>query len=351
MAAGSTGSRQFEKWQIALLIGTPAVIAAGYYVYKSYRKSSSDNETDNKKTKKKSIEVLNSKSSSLDGTESDKELEIKKKIAELTSEKLSPLKEANMYKNEGNTCYRHGKFDEAINFYDKAIDKCPETNKNDLAIFYQNRAAAYEMLKKWNKVKEDCSKSLECNPRYAKSYFRRAKAYEATNDMLDCLDDVTATCILEMFQNMNTITYADRILKQTGRDAAVKGMATREPLLPSPCFIQKYFESFVSDPVTKEVPKADNPKGYVRAKIAFDEGNYEDVIGACSEEINSSESESQYKPEALLLRGTFHLLSGNFPQSKLDLDAVISNGKFQKNICCLYYVFFCIQMFLMTFSR
>jgi len=128
----------------------------------------------------------------LGGTAPDAELDRKKKSAEL-GEQLSPLKEANNYKTEGNNCYRNGKYDEAISFYDKAIDKCPLEHRTDLAIFYQNRAASYEMLKKWNKVKEDCSLSLEYNPRYAKAYYRRARAHEATKDMSECLDDVTAT--------------------------------------------------------------------------------------------------------------------------------------------------------------
>lgn len=39
-----------------------------------------------------------------------------------------------------------GKYDEAIARYNKAIDVCPKENTEDLATFYQNRAAAYEQL-------------------------------------------------------------------------------------------------------------------------------------------------------------------------------------------------------------
>lgn len=39
-----------------------------------------------------------------------------------------------------------GKYDEAIARYNKAIDVCPEESTEDLATFYQNRAAAYEQL-------------------------------------------------------------------------------------------------------------------------------------------------------------------------------------------------------------
>lgn len=326
------GNIKLSKWQLALLVGAPVAIGLGIYAFKKSReKFGGSSETT--KSRKKQMELkTENKSLSIDGTTEDKELERKKKIAELGDENLSPLKEATMYKNEGNVCYRNGKFDEAISFYDKAIDKCPPESKSDLAIFYQNRAASYEMLKKWNKVKEDCSMSLIYNPRYAKAYFRRAKAFEATNDIIECLDDVTATCILEMFQNNNTIMYADRILKQTGRDDAERSMAGRQPVVPSKNFIRSYLRSFGSDPVQQKssAPITENGnetvRGYQRAKQALEAEEYEDIIAACTEEIESSESESQHKSEALLLRGTFQLLSGCFEESQQDLDAVINNA-------------------------
>lgn len=39
-----------------------------------------------------------------------------------------------------------GKYDEAIALYNNAIDACEKENKEELAIYYQNRAAAYEHL-------------------------------------------------------------------------------------------------------------------------------------------------------------------------------------------------------------
>lgn len=39
-----------------------------------------------------------------------------------------------------------GKPDEAIAQYSKAVDICPKENVENLAIFYQNRAAVYEQL-------------------------------------------------------------------------------------------------------------------------------------------------------------------------------------------------------------
>ncbi|KAH8358363.1 hypothetical protein KR200_010584 [Drosophila serrata] len=328
----SIGSMKLNKWQVALLLGAPLAIGLGTYAVKRWTAApdgrAKDVDVEEKKRAKGKIEQ---QGISLDGTAPDKELERKKKSAEL-GEELSPLKEATNYKNEGNICYRNGKYDEAINFYDKAIDKCPKEHRTDMAIFYQNRAASYEMLKKWSKVKEDCTASLEFNPRYAKAYYRRARAYEATKDMMECLDDVTATCILEMFQNNQTIMFADRVLKETGRVDAEKGMLTRIPVVPSTSFVNTYMRSFIADPLqTMELPAAQDTelapaKGFLRARQAYLKEKYDDIIPACTEEIESSEAEAQYKVEALLMRGTFHLLCGSYTESEQDFNAILQNA-------------------------
>ena len=49
-------------------------------------------------------------------------------------------------KNTGNKYFKGGKFDKAINCYTESIALCPPGNKDDIATFYQNRAAAYEQL-------------------------------------------------------------------------------------------------------------------------------------------------------------------------------------------------------------
>lgn len=329
---------KFNRWQLTILLGTPLALGVGFLLYNKCvgpSKSEDEGTANSKGGKKLGQQSLSKQSLSIDGnTVEEGEGSAKKSSNKQEEATTSPLKEATMYKNEGNACYRKGKFDEAISFYDKAIEKCPQENKTDLAIFYQNRAASYEMLSKWNMVKHDCSKSLEYNPKYAKAYFRRAKAYEATNELRQCLDDITATCILEMFQNDQTIMYADRILKETGRNDSVNGMQEKVPILPSNNFINTYLRSFVADPIQinglnqeKGFNDVDKLIGFARAKKALDQQDYSIIIAACTEEIESSESESQWKTEALLLRGTFHLLSGAFTEARQDLDAVIQNGK------------------------
>lgn len=51
-----------------------------------------------------------------------------------------------MAKNRGNKYFKGGVYDKAIECYTEAIDICPADHKDDIATFYQNRAAAYEQL-------------------------------------------------------------------------------------------------------------------------------------------------------------------------------------------------------------
>lgn len=100
----------------------------------------------------------------------------------------------------GNDYFKKGVFDKAIACYTKAIELCPSDSVTELATFYQNRAAAYDSLKKYSKVIEDCSKALNLKATYTKALYRRARAFESLKEWSDCLDDISAVCLLQSFQ-------------------------------------------------------------------------------------------------------------------------------------------------------
>ena len=56
--------------------------------------------------------------------------------------------------------------------------------------------------------------------RYTKALSRRARAAEQTGDLMQCLEDTTAVCILESFENQQSLLMADRVLKVLGRTKA-----------------------------------------------------------------------------------------------------------------------------------
>lgn len=313
MSSGSTGST-FPKWQLAVLIGAPVALGIGYL----YWKKSTETEGSGDKLSKKKLGDIKDKTISLDEDERSRSLDssTKKKV-------LTPLEEAQKHKNNGNVFFRDGKYDQAIAEYDKAIEMCPDSQTNDLSTFYQNRAAAYEYLQRWDAVIDDCSKALDCNKQYLKALKRRAKAYEQSKQLAEALEDVTAACIIEGFQNKNTLIQADHVLKELGQAHAEEAMKERRVVMPSKYFVRNYFSSFLHDPIPNLVTASSAPKGFIKAKMLLDQGQYDEVIAACTDEIESSEADAQWKTEALLLRGTFYLLTARYPEAMADLDAVI----------------------------
>ncbi|XP_025044244.1 mitochondrial import receptor subunit TOM70 isoform X1 [Pelodiscus sinensis] len=254
-----------------------------------------------------------------------------------TSSFQSPLDRAQAAKNKGNKYFKAGKYEQAIQCYTEAISLCPPEKNFDLSTFYQNRAAAYEQLQKWKEVAQDCTKAVELNPKYVKALFRRAKAHEKLDNKKECLEDVTAVCILEGFQNQQSMLLADKVLKLLGKEKAKEKYKNREPLMPSPQFIKSYFSSFTDDIISQPLlkgEKSDEDKdkegeaseikensGYLKAKQYMEEESYDKIISESTKEIDVK---GKYMAEALLLRATFYLLIGNANAAKPDLDQVIS---------------------------
>lgn len=79
------------------------------------------------------------------------------------------------FKSRGNKLFGEGKYEDCIRCYTDAINICPAGKSEDLAIFFQNRAAAHEKLKRYREVIADCTNSIGLNKKYVKALTRRAK--------------------------------------------------------------------------------------------------------------------------------------------------------------------------------
>ena len=58
----------------------------------------------------------------------------------------APMTKAKRLKEEGNTCFKKSQYSQAVAMYGEAIAACGPNEKEDLAMIYQNRAAAYEKM-------------------------------------------------------------------------------------------------------------------------------------------------------------------------------------------------------------
>lgn len=321
--SGSTGSYIPRNWQIAALIGAPVALGLGYLYY---RHSSSVSPRSAEFDKKK-MEDIN-KSISID---KDDQPEVQK--AEIT-----PLERAQKHKAEGNDFFRQGQYDKAIAAYDRAIAECPKKDNIDLATFYQNRAAAYEHLGKWKDVIDDCTKAFELNNKYIKALQRRAKAFEKLENYEESLEDITAVCILQRFSNSASLVHADRVLRLVGHKNAKSLLQNRKPVQPSKHFVKNYFASFLNDPIVNVSVSGEAVlTGFIKAKMAFDKQEYDNIIDYCTEDIDAPVP-SEYMHHALLLRGTFYVLTGKLVEAEADLDKLV-NANIDKKLMVSYSLF------------
>lgn len=335
--SGVAGSSPLPKWQLALVVGAPVALGLGYMYYKNKNNSngSSDRTSKSERDKFRSSAT----SSKKNGAPADKQISIDgdcpPKVPSPVAESETPLQKAQKYKNEGNIQFKIGKYDEAIIRYNEAIDICPNENKEDLATFYQNRAAAYEQLKKYSAVKADCTKALELNPKYAKALLRRARALEQIGDLEATLEDITAACIHEGFCNQTSLSLADKVLGKLGKQHAQENLANKKFIMPSKHFIKTYIMSFPNDPVfTRLQHSKDTPQFFKKPLQALKDEEYDDIIPLCTEVIKSSEFNMlpSFKMEILLLRATFYLLLGEYNAAIQDFESILNNKETSKDV-------------------
>ena len=178
---------------------------------------------------------------------------------------------------------------------------------NELATFYQNRAAANEMLSNMENVINDCSQAISLNKRYLKALQRRAKAYEKSEDLHHALADITAVCIMEQFENETSMMTTDRLLKQQSKRKAREFMKNREPVMPSKQFIKHYFMSYVRDPF------------FARDEVVDEERILFLLNDLCLNNPNQDED-----PKVNLIRGTIQVLKGDMTKAEELLNKVIN---------------------------
>lgn len=143
-AANSSG---LQKWQLALLFAAPIVIGAGAYYWYYTQSSARD---------VKKPPANGSGRKPVNGT-------------------IVKGSEAHQAKEKGNSLFKQAKYADAIQAYSDAIRLCAPEKTSELATYYQNRAAAYDSIKKYQEVIEDCNEAIKHNRKYIKALQRRAK--------------------------------------------------------------------------------------------------------------------------------------------------------------------------------
>lgn len=185
-----------EKWQIALLVGSPIVFGAAFYYYYFHVRNTNDDIGKSKETKN---------GIGKRGT-----------IAQIKVPD-DPYDRAVYYKNQGNNLFCKGNYEAALEVYSKAIECCPSDKYETLAIFHQNKAAAYEATKNFEKVIEECTNALRHNKTYVKALQRRAKG---NVDFLELFlfkqsnNNINQSFLTDYFNSIRIIGKDKRCLKR-----------------------------------------------------------------------------------------------------------------------------------------
>jgi import receptor subunit TOM70 len=355
-STASNKSSALSRWieenrTLAVTLGVGTVIAGGAGVYYYLNASSSDPKARGLK-----------KSQSSDGNEkgassSSKKKKSKKKKATNGAEKLNeangPLLEevpeddllqlsaeeiqrlpedkrqslAQTLKTTGNKAYQKTNFEQAIEYYTKAIAASPA------AAYFSNRAACYHNLGQPQKVIDDCNEALKLEKTYVKALNRRAIAGEqiagdgeqegeegekSRELLFNSLCDFTAVAILGQFKDPGATTSVERILKKIAYSKAKNILQTRELRLPSPTFVTAYLEAFRPQPIPS-LPDSPSQgdKTLILAYQAVEARNYPHAFSLFTEALEQGISQPELEAAAYNMSGTFKFVIGN-ARSALD---------------------------------
>ena len=94
-------------------------------------------------------------------------------------------------KEEGNTYFKSGKYQEAIDTYTTALEIDP-TNKGTNSKLLQNRAQCYTKIKGYESAIADCDRALQLDPSYTKARRTRAKALGESGDWEEAVRELKA---------------------------------------------------------------------------------------------------------------------------------------------------------------
>jgi stress-induced-phosphoprotein 1 len=104
--------------------------------------------------------------------------------------KASACKTPEEAKTLGNSLFKAGKYEQAAEFYGRAIELEKEPVK-EKAVYYANRAACYQQTHMYSQMIDDCNAAIEIDPTNVKAYLRRGIAYEGMEKWKLALEDYT----------------------------------------------------------------------------------------------------------------------------------------------------------------
>jgi serine/threonine-protein phosphatase 5 len=145
-------------------------------------------------------------------------------VGQMDGERIMTAEE---WKEKANTCFKEKFFDEAIEYYTKAIELDP-----NVATYYGNRSFAYMKMESYGFALNDASKSIELDKGYIKGYYRRASANMALGKFKLALRDFEAVKKTRP-RDRDAVTKYNECAKIVHQQAFAKAITVEAEKLPS----------------------------------------------------------------------------------------------------------------------
>ncbi|KAM6153302.1 RNA polymerase II-associated protein 3 isoform 2-T2 [Erethizon dorsatum] len=241
-------------------------------------------------------------------------------------------------KEKGNTFFKQGKYDGAIEWYTRGMDADPYN-----PVLPTNRASAYFRLKKFAVAESDCNLAIALNRNYAKAYARRGAArfalqkledakkdyekvlelepnnFEATNELRKINQALTSKENSYPKEAATVIASTEREKKQIGEQQN-KQQAISEKDLGNGYFKEGKYESAI-ECYTRGIA-ADGANALLpanRAMAYLKIQKYEEAERDCTQAISLDGSYSK----AFARRGTARTFLGKINEAKQDFETVL----------------------------
>nr|XP_048336489.1 E3 ubiquitin-protein ligase CHIP isoform X1 [Ziziphus jujuba var. spinosa] len=129
---------------------------------------------------------------------------------------LSPAKQAEQLKKDGNVCFKKDRFRAAIDAYTEAITLCP-----NVPVYWTNRALCHLKRNDWTKVEEDCRKAVQLDNNSVKGHYmlglallQRQEYAEGVKELEKALDlgrgaDPKGYMVEEIWQELARAKYME----------------------------------------------------------------------------------------------------------------------------------------------
>jgi DnaJ family protein C protein 7 len=120
-------------------------------------------------------------------------------------------------KEEGNTAFKAGQWQEAFDLYTQALDIDPHNVFTNSKLYF-NRATVCSKMNKTDLAIEDCTKAIELDDKYLKAYLRRAKCYQETGQHEEAVRDYEAVFKMDKTREHKTLVQEAKLeLKKSKR--------------------------------------------------------------------------------------------------------------------------------------